>query len=122
MSDYQLAWEDIRDPLAHNVGSDPHQWFWGSAQKLDLRYLYVTFAEHAPARLRIQICPRHVAIHIFDDILYVGMSQLTEESWTCLHGMREASQEGALSKLALTANLVVEGRDQKGAADVSALH
>lgn len=122
MSDLQLAWEDIRDRLSHSVGNDINQWCWGSAQRLDLRHLYVTFAEHASARFRIQICARHVAIHLFDDVLHVGISQLTEESWTCLHGMREASQEAALDELAGAAGLAVAQRDSNGAADASTLH
>lgn len=122
MSDLKAAWHDLRDRLCFRTERDSNLWAWGGSCKLDLHHLVVTFGDFAPTHFRLQVSDSHVAVRIFDDVLLIGVSQLTEAAWSCIYCMHQASQEAALRELAWAASLAIDGAEPKGADDAGALH
>lgn len=122
MSDLKAAWHDLRDRLCFRTERDSNLWAWGGSCKLDLHHLVVTFGDFAPTHFRLQVSDGHIAVRIFDDVLLIGVRQLTEAAWSCIYVMHQASQEAALRELAWAASLAIDGAEPKGADDAGALH
>lgn len=100
----------------------PHRWVMAGSGKFDLHHHILIFGDLAPEHFQFQVCDGHLAVRVFDEVLLIGVSQLTEASWASVYTTYQAAHEAGLRELAACAALALDGLASKGAADVSALH
>lgn len=100
----------------------PHRWVMAGSGKFDLHHHILIFGDLAPEHFQFQVCDGHLAVRVFDEVLLIGVSQLTEASWASVYTTYQAAHEAGLRELAACAALALDGLESKGAADVRALH
>lgn len=104
------------------AAESPRRWALAGTGKFDLQQVILLFGELAPTHFQFQVSDGHVAVRVFEDVLLVGVSQLTEASWSTVYSTYQASHEAALREIAWAASIALEAAETKGAADASALH
>lgn len=116
------GFHDFLNRACFKVAEQPNRWALAGTGKFDLHHLILIFGELAPAHFQFQVCDGHLAVRVFDEVLLIGVSQLTEASWSSVYATYQAAHEAGLRELAACAALTLDGLESKGAADVSALH
>ena len=101
-------WQGFRDRLFYRTNGQGSYWAWAGTAQLDLTDLILQFGKLAPAFFQLQACDGHVAIRLFDDVVLIGIAQITPESWACVHTIYTAAHGDAVHDLRMCADVTRE--------------
>lgn len=116
------CWHCFRDKTCYPTGGPGTYWAWGCTRPLPLDALILEFAKFGPTFFLLELCGNHLAIRVFDDVVLVGVAQITEQSWPHIQQIYQVAQQGAVEEL-WSYSTVRSDLDNKEAAHVgTSLH